>query len=204
MKSKTATDEEALNNKRSLRALRNLAMYGRKSGDPLLGLVLKCLTNLYLGDWTELPDGVHRRRIWSWWGTHYSQTERSYSEEPWSEKIDGRGSATNALINRFILSVFTGDHLAIRRIEEAVKRANRRMMEVGIHDIQQPRSPQILELIRTTAGATIPIEASKIQEAFVDMGGAQISERTARRHRAFLGVKAAKRGAPRGPRKRKK
>jgi hypothetical protein len=150
MKAKAPTRSEISANMK--KALENLAQYGRKKGDPELDLVIQCLSDIFQGSgWTELPDGIHRRKEWAW-GLHLfrrcttvlgdrlevrddTETRLPYKAWPeldWDDAVDGCASdggelRRNTLINQFMACVILGDCKRIHRIAEAVKKAHERM-----------------------------------------------------------------------------
>ena len=206
MKTKAPAAKESLGNKENLEALINRARHGKKSGDPHLVLVIDCLDDVFAGAWTELPDGVHLRRCWGW-PIHHSAENTPYSNPtyiPWNPKVDGSGAKRNALINRFMLSVLDGDYREIRRIAEAVKRAYEWMndeagykwMDVAGIVSLKPSDPKLVDLLRICSGSERPKTAREFKKIIDDLG-IKISERTERRLRKGLSIRAAVRGRPR-------
>ena len=151
MKAKAVSTDEVL-------ALKKRARYGCKADIPLLETVLRCLNEFYQDKWIELPDGVHARKHWSWLGQYCS-------EIPWNEKIDGHGSSSNALANRFMFSVLTRNYREIRRIAEAVKLSYEgfeRTDEDAFVSLE-PKNPALLKFIRAHADSKVRMSARDIQ-----------------------------------------
>jgi len=163
--------------------VQNLAKYGKKAGDPLFQLV---------ADW--LRSAHHYGNIGP---TSCSSIGLLNAED------EGPYKTRNALINRFLIAVVMGDHAIIRRFAASVKRVHERRgdgsdpFNDSLPFYIPSLNPALARLARNTVGTTLPTKAREITKTLLDLGGPQISERTARRRRKELGLKPGKPGRPR-------
>jgi len=162
-------------------AVKNLAKYGKKAGDPLFELVENWLRD-----------------------AHYfgSVGENCINTGALLSEAAGAHQTRNLLLNRFLVAVALCNHGEIRRIADAVKRVHARKEYIGDQNVSFPFhvpmvNPALAKLARNTVGTTLPTKAREISKTLSELGGPQISERTARRRRKDLGLKPGKPGRPR-------
>jgi len=168
--------------KSELRPVENLAKHGRKSGYDHFSMVEEWLVEAHhLGDAFGGEKGTLRFAI----------------EDETRPKL-------TVLLNWFLCAVAFNERLALRRFADVVNKVHARAGAKcgGDCDSSFPFSvphvdPALANLARNTAGTTIPTKAREIRTTLSDLGGPQISERTARRRRRDLGLKPGKPGRPR-------
>ena len=171
---------------RTPRKILNLARHGKTAGDPVFDEV---------ADWLRIA--------------HYFGVvgkNRIYSSALFNTEDKGNLQARNRLLNRFLVAVALGQHSAIRRIADAVKRVHSRKEYVGDRDDLFPFhvplvAPQILKLARNSIGTTTAVTPRELMQSLSELGGRPISERKARRLRNDFGLKPGKPGRPRKPKK---